>query len=272
MSTERSEFSNLLKEIKMSETYSEKILSAFDNWTKTEEAPFDITHIKNAINDYPEQAAQIMLFLLLSLEERKNGAWSVYPSDIFIDTISDFSSFVSFYKKATGEEGYGKGAWPFHYAEARIFKLGAFEYEIIPEKDKKRIEIHIPEGTKLCPEELSRSLAIKNSFFAKYLPEWNDIPIECESWLLSPVLKDMLPQDSKILWFQSMFDIFDTDPENKFFMQFLFGLEYFQWCNGYDLTKLPENTSLQRKMKQFVLGGGKPGIGWGRLKKETWEI
>lgn len=67
-----------------------------------------------------------------------------------------------------------------------------------------------------------------------------------------------------------MFDIFDTDPENKFFMQFLFGLEYFQWCNGYDLTKLPENTSLQRKMKQFVLGGGKPGIGWGHLKKEAW--
>lgn len=99
MATERSEFSNLLKEIKMSETYSEKILSAFDNWTKTEEVPFDITHIKNAINAYPEQAAQIMLFLLLSLEERKNGAWSVYPRDIFIDTISDFSSFVSFYKK-----------------------------------------------------------------------------------------------------------------------------------------------------------------------------
>mgnify|MGYP006981376529 CR=1 FL=1 len=48
MATERSEFSNLLKEIKMSETYSEKILSAFDNWTKTDEAPFDITHIKNA--------------------------------------------------------------------------------------------------------------------------------------------------------------------------------------------------------------------------------
>ena len=62
-----------------------------------------------------------------------------------------------------------------------------------------------------------------------------------------------------------MFDLFDTDPDSNFYLQFVFDLEYFQWCNGYDLTKLHENTSLQRNLKKYVLNGGKPGMGLGYL-------
>lgn len=173
---------------------------------------------------------------------------------------------MRFYKKATGEEGYGKYLWSMHYAEARIFRLGAFHYEIISEPDKKRVEMHIPEGAELSPQSLDNSLKIKDSFFEKYLPEWKDIPVECHSWMLLPALKECLPQGSRILWFQSMFDLFDTDPDNNFYLQFVFDLEYFQWCNGYDLTRLHENTSLQRNLKRYVLNGGKPGAGLGYLK------
>lgn len=265
--TERNALIGLLKEINMSETYSDRIIQEFDYWIKDESNLLDISYIKKAVyQEVSNQTRTIMLFLLLALEEYYNGAWSRFPRDIFIDTISDFSSFVRFYKKATGEEGYGKGTWPIHYAEARIFKLGAFEFEIISEPDKKRVEMHIPEGSELSPSALENSVKLKESFFSKYLADWKDIPVECHSWLLSPVLKDMLPKDSRILWFQSMFELFDTDADNNFYMQFAFGLEYFQWCNGYDLTKLPENTSLQRNLKQFVLNGGKPGIGLGYLK------
>lgn len=263
----REGLAGLLKEINMSETYSEKIISAFDKWAEDETAIFEKACIKKAIyDDTSDQARTIMLFLLLSLEEYNNGLWTRYPRNVFIDTMADFSSFVRFYKEATGKEGYGKGTWPIHYAEARIFRFGSFEFEIISEPEKKRVEMHIPEGAEFNPQALDRSIELKNAFFSKYLPDWNDIPIECHSWLLSPVLKDMLPEGSKILWFQSMFDIFDTDEDNNFFMQFVFDLEYFQWCNGYDLTKLPEKTSLQRKLKQFVINGGKPGIGLGYLK------
>lgn len=270
--TKRSELTGLLKEINMSETYSAKIISAFDSWADREAGAFDKAHIKQAIYaDLSDQAKTVMLFLLLSLEEYHGGAWAKYPRDVFIYTIADFTLFVKFYEEATGEEGYGKGAWPIHYAEARIFRLGAFEFEIISEADKKRVEMHIPEDAEFTPQALKNSLELKNAFFKKYLPEWNDIPIECHSWLLSPALKDMLSEGSKILWFQSLFDIFDTDSENNFYMQFLFDLEYIQWCNGYDLTKLPEKTSLQRKMKQFVINGGKPGIGLGYLVPSRLE-
>lgn len=51
-----------------------------------------------------------------------------------------------------------------HYAEARIFRLGAFHYEIISESDKKRVEMHIPEGAELSPQSLDNSLKIKDRF------------------------------------------------------------------------------------------------------------
>lgn len=264
----------LLKKIEMSETYSQKILSAFDMWISQERSrgteQLDIPYIRKLLRadeTANDQLKIIMLFLVLASEEYENGVWKRFPEDIFISTMSDFSSFVRFYKKATGEEGYGKWLWPFHYVDARIFRLGAFEYELIEENGKRRIEMHIPEGTELLPNVLKASLIKKNEFFAKYFPDWQNIPIECNSWMLSPALRDMLPEGSKILWFQSMFDIFETDPDNKFYMQFAFGLEYFQWCNGYDLTKLREDTSLQRKLKQFVLNGGVPGAGRGYLKE-----
>ena len=57
------------------------------------------------------------------------------------------------------------------------------------------------------------------------------------------------------------------EKENFFekYLQFVFDPEYFRWCTGYDLNKLREDTSLQRKMKQFVLNGGKPSVGMGYL-------
>lgn len=267
----RVKLEKLLRDINMSSTYSAKILSAFYMCDCTTEL-YDIGALKAEINlsvCAGNQEKTIMLFLVLITEERENGAWVRYPEDIFIHTVSDFSSFVRFYKEATGEEGYGKGAWPMHYAEARIFRLGEFEFEIISDGTDKRVEIHIPEGADLCPEQLSKSLVLKDEFFKRYLPEWNDIRIECASWMLSPVLKDILSEGSRILWFQSMFDIFDTEPDNNFYLQFVFDLEYIQWCNGYDLAKLPEKTSLQRKLKRFVLNGGKPGIARGWLKEEA---
>lgn len=109
INSKRQELSDLLKEIKMSETYSEKIIAAFDKWTDNNSVSFDIPFIKEAIRDgASNQTRTIMLFLLLSMVEYENGAWSPFPRTIFIDTISDFSAFVRFYKKATGEEGYGK--------------------------------------------------------------------------------------------------------------------------------------------------------------------
>ena len=40
------------------------------------------------------------------------------------------------------------------------------------------------------------------------------------------------------------------------------------WCKDLPLEKLPEETSLQRKMKAYVLQGGKIGEAYGEIPKQ----
>lgn len=263
---------NLLKEIKMSETYSEKILAAWDRWEKGVDLSEDIDVSAYARAEIEKEdilnnnEMMIMLFLVMILEERAYGAWKRFPEEVYLDTISDFTSFVKFYKEATGEEGYGKSNWPIHYANARVFRLGELEYELEETEGKREVAMHIPEGAHLTPDAVADSLKKEKAFMREYFPEWADLPHTCESWMLSPVLKEMLPETSRILWFQSLFDIQKFDPEVRLYLQFLFRLEYFQWYDGIDLHTLKEDTSLQRNMKKYVLSGGKPGAAYGVLK------
>lgn len=70
IASKRQELSDLLKEINMSDTYSEKIIAAFDELADNNPASFEIPYIKEAIySDASNQTRTIMLFLLLSLTE-----------------------------------------------------------------------------------------------------------------------------------------------------------------------------------------------------------
>ena len=75
----------------------------------------------------------------------------------------------------------------------------------------------------------------------------------CDSWLLSPVLAELLPESSRILAFQRRFRILSVNRENT-------GAIGWIWP-GYrePSAQLPEDTSLQKRMKPFLLAGGKPG-------------
>lgn len=86
----------------------------------------------------------------------------------------------------------------------------------------------------------------------------------CDSWLLSPNLKEVLPEDSNILKFQRMFEVtkvYYTFPQAE---QRIFGdiLE--------DKTAYPENTSLRRNAKAYILSGKDLGIGLGFIEEEEY--
>jgi len=75
----------------------------------------------------------------------------------------------------------------------------------------------------------------------------------CDSWLLSPVLEELLPESSRILAFQHRFRILSVDRDNTGAIGWIYP--------GYrePSGQLPEDTGLQRRMKAFLLSGGKPG-------------
>lgn len=182
------------------------------------------------------------------------------PESVFIDTMKCFTRFVHEHKASYGYFGFDRDFWTGRQLSLNLFRIGTLEYETIEEQGQREISIHIPSDAKLTRENCQSSVKLAEQFFAKYNPEFAGVPYICESWLLSPALKKLLPADAHIIRFQEMFSIHHVNWEDTSFMGWVYK------CPDMPLEELPEHTSLQRHMKAYLLEGGCVGEAAGRLK------
>jgi hypothetical protein len=203
--------------------------------------------------------------LLKAVENRQDGPWQDIDETIWIDTMKCFSRFVREHYDSCGCYGFDRGFWTIRQRDAKLFRLGELEYELLCEGEGERsIGLHIPSDASLEPERLNASLSKARDFLSRHFPDWVNAPIRCSSWLLSPALKDLLPPGSRILGFQAAFDLTKTEPEADDVLQWVFGLSEAQKA-GCRLEDLPENTTLRRNMKALMRAGGSVGIAEGFL-------
>ncbi len=181
------------------------------------------------------------------------------PISIFIDTMKFCTRFLTEYYKTYTYYRFVWGWWFPRQLCLREFRIGDLEYEYCEEK---YINIHIPSDANLSKPSILKSLSEFKDFCNKYYPEWKEQKIQCESWLLSPALKDILSNPSNILEFQKLFDITEIDYESMAVLDWVFP--------GFHAVseKLPEKTSLQRNMKKYLLEGKKIGWAKGILQKD----
>lgn len=201
-------------------------------------------------------AAEAARQLLIAVENRWHGPWSALPQDVFVDTLACFTRFVKEHFASLGFYGFDRGFWTTRQINARLFRLGELEYELLREGEQRSVALHIPSDCRLEPALLNASVEKAKAFFAQYFPKWQDAPMTCESWLLSPALKGLLPPDSRILRFQRAFDLTPCpDDEREAVLQWVYRLTPPQQKN-VSLDALPENSTLQKSMKRFLLSGG----------------
>lgn len=184
------------------------------------------------------------------------------PEVVFIDTMKFFSRFVNFHQAVHGLPAFTWGWWVPRQLSLNEFRIGSLEYETV-EADR-RIYIHIASDSDLSPPRLRESYLHARRFFADFFPAYANADMFCESWMLCPVLAELLPAGSRILAFQRSFDVHKVDPEND---------GYLLWVYGRKDTRpadLPERTSLQRKMKTHLLRGGKIGCAFGKLTHDPF--
>ena len=174
--------------------------------------------------------------------------------EIFLDTMGCFNRFVREHKISYGDYGFDRWWWTGRQLSMELFRIGALEFE----RAGGDIAVHIPSDADLSEGALDRCFADARVFFKEKLGESGDFV--CTSWLLSPALKELLPSTSKILGFQGRFTIEGFEDSE----------EYKVWLfKNPALTpeSFPEDTTLQRNAKAFILAGGKIGAGTGRIKK-----
>ncbi len=205
--------------------------------------------------------------LLTAVENRESGPWRGIEEDVYIDTMRCYARFAREYFASYGVHGFDRGYWTVRQRDAKLFRLGALEYELLREDGAPMIGLHIPSDVAdFAPDALNASLAAARAFLRRHFPDWADAPVRCESWLLAPALKELLPPGSKILRFQAAFDLTETDPDADDVLQWVFGLAEGQKADA-KLDRLPEDTTLRRNMKALLLSGGKVGVAVGRLAR-----
>lgn len=188
------------------------------------------------------------------------------PEAVYWDTFRDVALWCENCYAEFGEYGIDEYDWFFRHVELKIFRLGRLEFETMQSEwdlstggcsvklGDPVINIHIPQGEKLNPAACRDSVKRAVKAFGK------DIVYICHSWLLYPGLKEILGPGSNILEFQNLFwlaqvDYLEREAEWRIFTKV-----------REDIEAYPENTSLQRAAKEYLMKGKLLGNGIGILK------
>ena len=187
------------------------------------------------------------------------------PNSMFIDTMACFTRFTEEHRKSYGRYGFDRDFWTIRQLSVRLFRLGELEFELaeLPEDVPREasasrvINMHIPSDAHIDEASCTQAVARLHDFLQAYFPDWLGLPLMCESWLLSPALPALLPEHSRIVQFQHMFTQVGVHEAAQDWREFVFNR------NPAPVQELPENTTLQRHMKRFLLNGGRIGVGIG---------
>lgn len=217
--------------------------------------------LKNLLGEGGDQVK--MLYCQLECARRAYDRYreKQIPESIYGDTMKCFSRFLGECEKKNGRMFFDRGWWTWRQISMKLFRIGALEYEFAEHERESAVAIHIPSDADLSWRAVEDSLEQAGHFFLKYYPDFGYCKYICHSWLLSPALRPFLAPESHILSFQNRFTILREDKESRDYMEWLF-------CVPEDTAyeKLPEETGLQRQVKELLRNGGAVGTAYGVME------
>ncbi len=235
----------------------DKQLKDFLTYEKMSEAQIELQTILNPDKDN--------IKILACMLKASVDIYDVYKSkdisdEIYFATMKCYTRFIDETYKMTGRFYFDRFWWTTRQAGCHLFRIGALEYEMKHIDEKAVIGLHIPSDADFSPSAVDKSLTSAKEFFAEHYPELADCEYRCHSWLLDSQLKGMLSKNSNIVSFQNRFEVFNEGEVGTEFIEWLYNTK------STDYHALPENTSLQRNMKNHILSGGVIRNAYGRLK------
>lgn len=231
-----------------------ELLMQEDTW------PEGLAQLKAALGEDPGGMKRLCCMLRCALTIKREYDRLGISEKIYVDTMSAFSRFVREHRESYGSYGFDRGFWTTRQVSGKLLRIGQMEYELTTLDGEAVISLHIPTDVDLRPDVLRPSMKEGLAELYRIFPECEGRKVYCHSWLLSPLLKDLLPETSNILRFQELFDIMPDSTPGRDVLLWVFKNPRLPKEN------YPENTSLQRKLKQFFLNGGEFLEGKGYLR------
>lgn len=215
--------------------------------------------IKNNYYEY-----MLALFVRMAFVRYKDYKANNYVDDVYFDTFKDIAIWNDVCIRETGVCGLKELEWLSSHMKLEIFRLGRLQFQptitdenytfnntIIP-KGSIAYNVHIPAGAPLTESSYQESYNQALKFFSQ-----KSVICLCSSWLLSPTLDKLLPENSNILRFKSRYNIIKVRPEGRSAERYLFGII------EKDVTKYKADSSLSIKVKEMLLKGVPVGEAFG---------
>ena len=206
--------------------------------------------LKEHLGDDPDGFGTLAAHLQCALKTREIYR---YSEEIYVETMKCFTRFVREHHASYGRYGFDRDFWTVRQLSAVLFRIGELEYEL---RDGI-IHLHIPSDAQLQRPRLRASWEAARAMLG-------GADMVCRSWLLSPDLPGLLGENSRIADFQRNFAIHSPEPDDSFR----------QWVfknSTIPNNALPEDTSLQRSLKSFILAGNTFHAARGRLTDEPFQ-
>lgn len=216
----------------------------------------------------------VRLGVILKCAEKAKSRYDEKGIDekIYYDTMSDIKIWCE-NNENRGLKNYG---WLSNHVKFELFRLGRLQFQLYECKNKtllygklpfsygeNLIYVHIPQGEKLLKSDSEKSLIQSKEFFSEYFPKYDYRYYFCESWLLFDGNKNFMYKDSNILKFAGLFNHAYSVKIDEQAIERIFGKRRIFKKN------YPENTSLQKRAKEYMFSGEKMGVGIGTIDKNT---
>ena len=283
----RSYLTTFFKEFEYEKQDAAHLLSTYDAITANEEASALLTQALAAYSadislNYKEEilgrakritaltklhpfTVELLIFICMTKHLKALYVKKGIDLQIYHDSVLDLKWKLEECKIVKGICGSFVGAWFPGFFDLTRFALGRLQFEVVTirfdyEKDgvklvkdeSKVINVHIPRtGTPMDKESCDRAYAAAREFFKNEVGE--RAAFICNSWLLFPENKQLLPPSTNTYRFLCEYDIvtwsyntgedlwrlFDTDEKNP--------------------ERLPTDTTFRRCYAEHLKGGGRVG-------------
>lgn len=124
-------------------------------------------------------------------------------------------------------------------------------WQKVLEKGDPAIRLHIPPLGKMTPEMIDKTIEAAKEFAKKHFPEFEYKAFVCHSWLMDTQLDTLLNPESNIVKFSQRFHRLTLKSKGEDVFNFIFNKPDM----NFKIQDLPENSSLQKTLKEHYLDG-----------------
>lgn len=178
------------------------------------------------------------------IEYRKDG--QVNGTNNIFDTEEPWTSFIEENKKFVRGNPIKNGV-----AYKDTITLNRLHLKEVLKNGDLVLDVHIPEGEKLCYDKCLESFRQAVDFFNRYFPHEKFVAFTCESWLLDFQLQNLISDKSNIIRFQRSVHLYPVLSDDEQTFERVFGE-----CVSND--KVSQSyTQLQRAILEYTETGNK---------------